>query len=217
MKLIYRLGLIIAGCYFEGAVRNATQLVLYWIGHPDALQGFLPYLIPVFFGYVFALDVRSHWSEKRLKNDIMAYVGSTLLVGHPLFISLSLWSAGAGVDPTTAKIRVVATILLFANLAIAAMVWRGAVRRGFPLSMPWGGVSAGKTGEDEVGAEVEAEAVVNAGAEATTEATAEDLPSAETETPQAVTPQAETPTEETQPEPPGESEKAEVKTEKPEV
>ncbi len=47
MGAIYRLGLIIAGCYFEGAVRNASQLALYWIGKQDALLGFLPHLIPV--------------------------------------------------------------------------------------------------------------------------------------------------------------------------
>ncbi|MGE5578918.1 MAG: hypothetical protein ACM3WU_02640 [Bacillota bacterium] len=141
MGAIYRLGLIMAGCYFEGAVRNATQLALYWIGKQDALQGFLPYLIPIFFGYVFALDVRSHWSDSLLKNDIMAYVGSTLLIGYPLLITLSLWFAGSGVDPATLRIRITATVLLLVNLIIAALVWRTAVRQGHPLSMPWGGVS----------------------------------------------------------------------------
>jgi len=117
------------------------------MGQQDSLQGFLPYLIPVFFGYVFALDVKSHWSDNRLKNDIMAYVGSTLLVGYPLLISLSLWFAGAEVDPTTSKIRVVTAALFFVNLLIAAFVCRGAVTRGFPLSLPWGGVSGGKDTE----------------------------------------------------------------------
>jgi len=145
--IIYRLGLIIAGSYFEGAVRNTAQLVLYWIGRPDALQGFLPYLIPVFFGYVFALDVRSHWSDNRLKNDIMAYVGSTLLVGYPLLISLSLWLTGTEVDSLTARIRIASTVLFFANLVIAAVVWRAAVRRGYPLSMPWGKGKSAVAGE----------------------------------------------------------------------
>ena len=153
MKLIYRLGLIIAGCYFESAVRNSTQLVLYWAGQQDALQGFLPYLLPVFFGYVFALDVRSHWSQSRLKNDIMAYVGSTILVGYPLLISSSLWFAGADVDPTTAKVRIASTVLLFANLAVVALVWRGALAHGFPLSLPWGGVGSKKDEEPAVVAE----------------------------------------------------------------
>lgn len=149
MGFIYRLGLIIAGSYFEGAVRNTSQLVLYWIGKPDALQGFLPYLVPVFFGYVFALDVRSHWSDSRLKNDVMAYVGSTLLIGYPLLISLSLWFTGAEVDSLTARIRMASTVLFFANLLIAAVVWRAAVRRGFPLSMPWGNGKHAVAGEPE--------------------------------------------------------------------
>lgn len=141
MGAIYRLGLIIAGCYFEGAVRNASQLALYWIGKQDALLGFLPYLIPVLFGYIFAVNVGDHWSDSLLKNDIMAYVGSTLLTGYPLLVSLSLWFAGAGLDPTSSKVRIASTVLLLVNLAIAVLVWRSAIRRGYPLSLPWGGVS----------------------------------------------------------------------------
>ncbi len=147
MKWMYRLGLIIAGCYFESAVRNTSQLVLYWANKQDLLQGLLQYLVPVFLGYVFALDVRDHWSDNRLKNDIMAYTGSTILTGYPLLISLSLWFAGEGLDPTTVKIRLAATLLLVANAVIIVLVWHSAISKGYPLSMPWGTVSGRKAAE----------------------------------------------------------------------
>ncbi len=155
MKVIYCLGLVFAGCYFESAVRNASNLALYWANKQDLLQGLLPYLVPVFFGYLYAFDVRSHWSENRLKNDVMAYVGSTLLIGYPLYVSLSFWLAGSGLDATSMRVRLAATLLLAGNLVVAFLTWRAALIQGHPFTMPWGDRRKGNGVESE--REVESE------------------------------------------------------------
>lgn len=146
MKWLYRITLIIAGCYFESAIRNVVQMSLYWIERPDVLKGFLPYIVPVFMGYVYALEAREHWSQNRLKNDIMAYMGSTVLIGYPLLVSISLWLAGRKVEAATSSIRIVSTAVLALNLAIAVLVWRKAVREGMPFSLPWGTVTEPSAG-----------------------------------------------------------------------
>lgn len=151
MKWLYRITLILAGCYFESAIRNVVQMSLYWIGKPNLVQGFLPYIVPVFLGYVYAVEVREHWSESRVKNDIMAYMGSTVLIGYPLLISITLWLAGLNVESPIALVRTIATIVLLVNLAIAALVWRKPVVDGLPISLPWGTEANTRASDDAEG------------------------------------------------------------------
>ncbi len=164
MKWPYRIGLIIAGCYVESAIRNATGVVLYWMGKPDLLQGFIPYTVPVVLGYLFLLNLGRHWSDSRLKNDIMGYTVAVLLVGYPLLVTCSMWISSETADPTTVRIRTVATSLLAAGIVTIVLVARSAVHGGVPLSMPWGTVSGGGDGPEpdaqsgpETGTETEPE------------------------------------------------------------
>jgi hypothetical protein len=153
LKWLYRITLVVAGCYFESAIRNVTEMVLYWIRQPNLVRGLVPYILPVLLGYVYALEVRGEWSRSRLKNDIMAYMGSTVLIGYPLLLSISFWIAGSDVSREIATIRTVSTIVLLANLTIAALVWRDGVRKGYPFSLPWGpetGVAEPVVGVDQV-------------------------------------------------------------------
>ncbi len=148
MKWLYRITLVVTGCYFESAIRNVTEMVLYWVRQPNAVRGLLPYILPVLFGYVYAVEVRNQWSGSRLKNDIMAYMGSTIMVGYPLFLTISFWILGSGISQEVALIRNVSTAVLLINLIIAALVWREGVRKGYPFSLPWG-PEVGVADEDE--------------------------------------------------------------------
>ena len=96
-------------------------------------------------------------------------------MGYPLLISLSLWFAGTEVDPTTSKVRIASTVLFFLNLLIAVLVSRSAVTRGFPLSLPWGGVS-GSTEKQEAETVAEVEPRVEAEVENESKTQAATLP-----------------------------------------
>lgn len=151
MKWLYRIGLVVLGCYLESALRNVSGIVLYWAGKGDLLQGFVPYLVPVALGYLCVLDLEKHWSDVRLKNDIMGYTVSVLLLGYPTLITLSLLINSAPGDPLATTIRGVALSLLVLGILVVFLVARRAVRRGVPLSFPWGTESGVVVESDESG------------------------------------------------------------------
>jgi hypothetical protein len=146
LEWLYRIGLVIAGCYVESAIRNASGVVLYWAGKSEILQGFVPYIVPVVLGYLLLLDLEKHWSNNRLKNDVMGYTVAVLLTGYPLLVTLSMWINSDIADPTSVPIRYVASALLAVGVLATVLFGRSAARKGVPLSMPWGTV----TGRAEV-------------------------------------------------------------------
>lgn len=154
MRVLYRIALVIAGCVFEGVIKDAVQTLLYWINKADALYGLIPYMVPVLLGYVYALEVSGHWSHSRLKNDAMAYMGSTVLIGYPLYVSVTLWLPGSRAESLASTIRIISTAVFAVNLAVATLVWRKAALAGMPFSLPWGtetGLRSGDKSEDSDG------------------------------------------------------------------
>ena len=149
MKWLYRIGLVIAGCYVESAIRNTSGTILYWAGKSDVLQGFLPYTVPVVLGYLFLLDLDKYWSDNRLKNDIMGYTVAVLLVGYPLLFTCSLWSDSEIIDPTTLRIRTAVTGLLALGVLVIVLTGRSAAKKQVPLSLPWGTVTSGQARAQE--------------------------------------------------------------------